>query len=91
MALQSALVHAASPDGSEGHILFLRENTLMAQPFDVRRLALEGEAVPIAESVTRAMVLLALSRCCGSSFFLGLAFFISEKYSRCGSLPGPDS
>ncbi len=32
--------------------MFLRENTLMAQPFDVRKLALAGEAVPIAESVT---------------------------------------
>jgi Tol biopolymer transport system component len=44
--------YAASAGGSEGHILFLRENTLMAQPFDVHKLALTGEAVPIAESVT---------------------------------------
>jgi hypothetical protein len=76
MALQSALVHAASPDGSEGHILFLRENTLMAQPFDVRRLALAGEAVPIAESVTRAMVLLALESLLRLFFFFLASLFL---------------
>jgi eukaryotic-like serine/threonine-protein kinase len=36
---------------SRGHLLFLRESTLMAQPFDVRQLALTGEAFPIAEQV----------------------------------------
>jgi dipeptidyl aminopeptidase/acylaminoacyl peptidase len=34
-----------------GHILFLRENTLMAQPFDTKRLQLAGDAVPIADPV----------------------------------------
>ena len=34
-----------------GHILFLRQNTLMAQPFDAKRLELAGEAFPIAEHV----------------------------------------
>jgi hypothetical protein len=34
-----------------GHLLFLRKQTLMAQPFDVERLELMGEAVPIAEDV----------------------------------------
>jgi len=33
-----------------GHILFVREGTLMAQAFDVGRLKLAGEAVPIAEN-----------------------------------------
>jgi Tol biopolymer transport system component len=37
---------------AEGYLLFLREQTLMAQPFDVERLELAGEAVPIAEHVT---------------------------------------
>ncbi|MGO9255119.1 MAG: protein kinase domain-containing protein [Bryobacteraceae bacterium] len=41
------------PDGSSGRILFLREGTLLAQPFDLRRLELAGEAVPVAEQVTR--------------------------------------
>ncbi len=45
------------PGGSEpmyaqGHLLFLREQTLMAQPFDTERLELTGDAVPIAEHVT---------------------------------------
>jgi Tol biopolymer transport system component len=36
---------------SQGHLLFLRETTLMAQPFDTRRLELTGEAFPIAEQI----------------------------------------
>jgi serine/threonine protein kinase len=34
-----------------GHLLFNREGTLMAQPFDAGGLQLTGEAVPIAEDV----------------------------------------
>jgi hypothetical protein len=34
-----------------GYLLFLREQTLMAQPFDVERLELTGDALPIAEHV----------------------------------------
>jgi serine/threonine protein kinase/Tol biopolymer transport system component len=34
-----------------GYLLFLREQTLMAQPFDVERLELTGDALPIAERV----------------------------------------
>ncbi len=36
---------------SQGYLLFLRATTLMAQPFDARRLALTAEAVPLAEHV----------------------------------------
>jgi Tol biopolymer transport system component len=36
---------------ASGHILFLRLNTLMAQPFDEKRLELTGEAFPIADPV----------------------------------------
>ena len=36
---------------SEGHLLFLRETTLMAQPFDAQRLVLTGDAFPIAENI----------------------------------------
>ncbi|MGO9257124.1 MAG: protein kinase domain-containing protein [Bryobacteraceae bacterium] len=36
---------------AQGHLLFVRENTLMAQPFDAKRLATAGEAVPVAERV----------------------------------------
>ena len=36
---------------AQGHLLFLREDTLVAQPFDLKRLVTTGEAVPIAENV----------------------------------------
>ena len=36
---------------ASGHMLFLRQSSLMAQPFDAKRFALTGEAVPIAEQV----------------------------------------
>ena len=36
---------------SQGYLLFLRESTLMAQPFDAKRLAPAGEAAPLAEHV----------------------------------------
>ena len=35
----------------DGRLIFLRDTTLMAQPFDVSRRALTGTAVPIADSV----------------------------------------
>ena len=35
-----------------GHILFLRLNTLMAQPFDAEHLELTGDPFPIADPVT---------------------------------------
>ena len=37
---------------SAGHVLFVRENTLMAQPFDEKNRAAQGEAVPVAERVS---------------------------------------
>ena len=37
-----------------GFLLRLRERTLLAQPFDPARLRLEGDAVPVAESVAIA-------------------------------------
>ncbi len=36
---------------ADGHLLYLRGNTLVAQPFDLTRLATSGEAVPLAEGV----------------------------------------
>jgi eukaryotic-like serine/threonine-protein kinase len=36
---------------ASGHLLFMRDQNLMAQPFDPRRLELSGEPVPIAEHV----------------------------------------
>src|SRR5262249_43742996 len=42
---------AASVTGGTGRLLFLRDTTLFAQPFDPGRLALSDEAVPIADQV----------------------------------------
>jgi Tol biopolymer transport system component len=36
---------------AQGNLLFLRESTLMAQPFDVSRLETTGEAAPLAEGI----------------------------------------
>jgi Tol biopolymer transport system component len=45
-AADSAALYASS-----GHLLFVRQGTLLAQPFDPKRLKFTGEAVPIAEQV----------------------------------------
>jgi serine/threonine protein kinase len=36
---------------AQGHLLYLRERTLMAQPFETQRFETSGEAVPIAEGI----------------------------------------
>ncbi len=36
-----------------GHVLFLRDRTLLAQRFDARKLQLVGEAFPVAENMNR--------------------------------------
>jgi Tol biopolymer transport system component len=36
----------------QGHLIFAREQTLMAQPFDLDSLTTSGEAFPLADSVT---------------------------------------
>jgi Tol biopolymer transport system component/tRNA A-37 threonylcarbamoyl transferase component Bud32 len=41
----------ASTGGETGHLIFLRETALMAQPFDAAALRLSGEATPIAQGV----------------------------------------
>ena len=52
LAAQSGAVYVPSPDGRAGHLLFVREGALMAQPFDPSRLEFAGDAVPIAEQVS---------------------------------------
>ena len=54
LADASSAVFAPSPDPrvpGDGYVLFSREGTLMAQPFDGQRLAFSGDALPIAEQV----------------------------------------
>lgn len=36
---------------ADGRLLYLKEDTLMSQPFDLRRLEATGEAVPVAEGI----------------------------------------
>ena len=43
----------SSAEYAAGHLLFVRENTLVAQGFDITRLELKGDALPIAEQVPR--------------------------------------
>jgi len=38
-------------DANDGYLLFTRENTLMAQPFDAGKARTTGEAAPVAEQV----------------------------------------
>ena len=51
MPYEIGVAYAAATDSGPGRLLFLREGTLIAQPFDDRRLALVGEPVPVAERV----------------------------------------
>jgi serine/threonine protein kinase/Tol biopolymer transport system component len=43
--------YASSPDRNTGYLLFMRDGSVMAQPFDNRRLELTGVATVIAEQV----------------------------------------
>jgi Tol biopolymer transport system component len=45
-------VYSPSADPATGCLLFVREDTLVAQPFDNRRLKLKGQATPVAEQVS---------------------------------------
>ncbi len=51
LATTSAPHYVPPQDSGPGQILFLREQTLMVQPFDDKRLELVGEPVPVAENV----------------------------------------
>jgi serine/threonine protein kinase len=59
-SLDSTEVKSLGPANSnvvyaQGHLLFLRERRLMAQPFDTNQLATIGEAMPIGEGVQTAL------------------------------------
>jgi eukaryotic-like serine/threonine-protein kinase len=52
LATDGMAVYAPSrEDPDRGHLLFLREGSLMAQPFDARKAQLGGEVFLVAESV----------------------------------------
>jgi Tol biopolymer transport system component len=46
-------VHSSTVYAPPGYLLFVRENTLMAQPFDADTLDLKGDAFPVAEQASR--------------------------------------
>jgi serine/threonine protein kinase len=50
-ATRSGAVHVPSMDRGAGHLLFLRGSTLMAQPFDPRRLTAIGEPFSIDQPI----------------------------------------
>jgi eukaryotic-like serine/threonine-protein kinase len=50
LAGTSSAQFVPSPGSRTGYLLFLRESTLMAQPFDTERLELTGDAIPISGS-----------------------------------------
>jgi len=47
----NAVFAPAAPGAASGHILVSREGTLLAQPFDAKRLRLSGEAFPVGGQV----------------------------------------
>jgi eukaryotic-like serine/threonine-protein kinase len=49
------VLYAPSADPALGYVLFVRETTLMVQPFDTRRLQLTGQPVPVTESRSGTM------------------------------------
>lgn len=48
---QAVYVPSADPSTGTGYLLFTRGVTLIAQPFDIRRWELKGQAAPVAERV----------------------------------------
>jgi eukaryotic-like serine/threonine-protein kinase len=55
LGIDSNTLYAPSLSGDRllGYLLFLREGTLLAQPFDTRQMKLIGEPLPVAERVGR--------------------------------------
>jgi Tol biopolymer transport system component len=54
VATERKASYVPAPDGHSGYLLFMRDRTLLAQPFDVGKLALQGNPAPIAEEVAAA-------------------------------------
>ena len=51
----SSLAYVPMPDSNLGRLLFVREGSLMVQPFDAGKLALAGDGIPIVEGLPRAI------------------------------------
>jgi eukaryotic-like serine/threonine-protein kinase len=48
----AGVIYTAAPAGDSGHLFFLRGQSLMAQPFDTKSIALTGRAVQLADRVS---------------------------------------
>ncbi|HYA63743.1 MAG TPA: hypothetical protein VED66_11085, partial [Candidatus Sulfotelmatobacter sp.] len=51
LAARTVMKNDSTAAYASGHLLFLRDQTLVAQPFNTSRMELSGDAVPIAEHV----------------------------------------
>ena len=96
------LLHAhARAQYVSGHILFLRLSTLMAQPFDVKRLELTRDAFPIADPVQEHEVSLnslfsasengLLAYLVGASSASRQLIWLDRNGKKVGEVPGPDA
>jgi eukaryotic-like serine/threonine-protein kinase len=84
-----------------GHILFLRLSTLMAQPFDVKRLELTGDAFPVADPVQENELtlnsILSVSENCLLAYLEGASsasrelIWLDRRGKKVGEVPGPDT
>lgn len=54
LAARRKALYAPQLAGRHGYLLWIRDNTLLAQQFDAGRLTLEGEAVPVADEIATA-------------------------------------
>lgn len=96
------LVHAhASAQYVAGHMLFLRQSTLMAQRFDVKRLQLTGDAFPIADPVQESELILRsmfsasengqLTYLEGTSSTSRQLIWLDRSGKKVGEVPGADT
>ena len=96
------LLHAhASAQYVSGHILFLQQSTLMAQPFDESRLEPKGDAFPIADLVQESELILRsmfsasengpLAYLEGTSSASRELLWLDRSGKRVGEVPGPDT
>ena len=70
-----------SPESDEGHLLFLRGGTLMAQRFDAARTRLEGDPWPVAEFVSN----LGAIRAAYSASWNGMLAYRAGRSARGGA------
>ena len=58
---QSGAVYAGDANPDQGYLLMVRDNSLIAQPFDTRTLELAGDSTPVVDNVVQAANTIAFS------------------------------